>query len=81
MVVVQEVYGFFEEELLQMSKVKILNVPIDNLSMSELLEKLNRGVVYTPNVDHMVKLRTDQQIIEPATAKSCTMQRSSWGIL
>jgi len=42
-----------------MDSVKILNVQIDNLSLQELLEKLTSGVVYTPNVDHLVKLQRD----------------------
>jgi bacterial polymer biosynthesis proteins, WecB/TagA/CpsF family len=42
-----------------MDSVKILNVQIDNLSTQELLEKLTNGVVYTPNVDHLVKLQRD----------------------
>ena len=45
-----------------MEKVKLLNVSIDNLSMSELLEKLRQGgVVFTPNVDHLVKLHCDKE--------------------
>ncbi|HEY9600257.1 MAG TPA: WecB/TagA/CpsF family glycosyltransferase [Allocoleopsis sp.] len=44
-----------------MNKVKILNLYIDNLSTAELLEKLdlNGGVVFTPNVDHLMKLQSD----------------------
>ena len=44
-----------------MSNVKLLNASIDNLSMAELLEKLKYGVVYTPNVDHLVKLQVDRE--------------------
>ena len=45
-----------------MKRVNILNVPIDNLSMKELLEKLRYGgVVFTPNVDHLIKLRKDRE--------------------
>jgi exopolysaccharide biosynthesis WecB/TagA/CpsF family protein len=47
-----------------MSRIKLLNASIDNLSMSELLEKLNRGVVFTPNVDHLVKLQSDREFFE-----------------
>ena len=44
-----------------MKKVKILNLYIDNLSTVELLEKLDLkgGIVFTPNVDHMMKLQKD----------------------
>jgi exopolysaccharide biosynthesis WecB/TagA/CpsF family protein len=47
-----------------MSQVKLLNVDIDNLSMTELLEKLNRGTVFTPNVDHLVKLQADREFFD-----------------
>lgn len=41
--------------------VTILNVPIDNLSIQELLERLDSGVVLTPNVDHLMKLQWDEE--------------------
>jgi N-acetylglucosaminyldiphosphoundecaprenol N-acetyl-beta-D-mannosaminyltransferase len=43
--------------------VNILGLSIDNLSSTELLEKLNLkgGIVFTPNVDHLVKLQNDQE--------------------
>ncbi len=37
----------------------ILNIRINNLSRQELLERLEHGVVFTPNVDHLVKLQRD----------------------
>lgn len=40
-------------------EVQVLNVPIDNLSMRELLERLKSGLVLTPNVDHLMKLQLD----------------------
>ncbi|MBW4682318.1 MAG: WecB/TagA/CpsF family glycosyltransferase [Microcoleus vaginatus WJT46-NPBG5] len=42
-----------------MKKVNILNVSLDNISMSELLKALDLsgGVVFTPNVDHLIKLQ------------------------
>jgi exopolysaccharide biosynthesis WecB/TagA/CpsF family protein len=42
-----------------MNKVRIVNVDIDNFSLRELLEKLQSGVVFTPNVDHLIKLQKD----------------------
>ncbi|MBW4661670.1 MAG: WecB/TagA/CpsF family glycosyltransferase [Drouetiella hepatica Uher 2000/2452] len=57
-----------------MGNVKLLNASIDNLSMPELLENLNQGVVYTPNVDHLVKLQTDREFFEAYKAadfKTC----------
>ena len=45
-----------------MRQINILDVLIDNLTMSELLEKLKYGgVVYTPNVDHLIKLQKDRE--------------------
>jgi N-acetylglucosaminyldiphosphoundecaprenol N-acetyl-beta-D-mannosaminyltransferase len=47
-----------------MNKISILNVAVDNLSLQELLEQLDRGVVFTPNVDHLVKLQQDPDFCE-----------------
>jgi N-acetylglucosaminyldiphosphoundecaprenol N-acetyl-beta-D-mannosaminyltransferase len=47
-----------------MSSVKLLNAFIDNVSTSDLLSRLSQGVVYTPNVDHLVKLQTDREFYE-----------------
>lgn len=44
-----------------MKKVKILNVAIDNVSKQEFLENFNQGIVFTPNVDHLIKLQTDPE--------------------
>ncbi|MBE9125763.1 WecB/TagA/CpsF family glycosyltransferase [Coleofasciculus sp. LEGE 07092] len=60
-----------------MDKVKILNIFIDNLSMSEFLEDLEFGIVFTPNVDHLVKLQKDQefrQAYDCADYKVCDSQ-------
>jgi exopolysaccharide biosynthesis WecB/TagA/CpsF family protein len=38
-------------------KVDILGVPIDNISMSELLNQLDQGTIFTPNVDHLINVR------------------------
>ena len=56
------------------SKIKILNIEIDNFSKLELLSELKRGVVFTPNVDHLVKLQTDEefyQVYQRADYKVC----------
>ncbi|MEM7555062.1 MAG: WecB/TagA/CpsF family glycosyltransferase [Cyanobacteria bacterium P01_A01_bin.84] len=45
-----------------MRRIKLLNVGIHNIKMVELLENLRKGgVVFTPNVDHMMKLQRDKQ--------------------
>jgi len=46
------------------NKIGILNVPIDNMSVLELLDKLESGVVLTPNVDHLMKLQKDPEFYE-----------------
>lgn len=43
-----------------MSRIKILNVKIDNVTPEELLKQLKKGVLITPNVDQMVKLQQDE---------------------
>lgn len=61
-----------------MSLVKILNVPIDNLCTSEILEKLkDGGMVVTPNIDHAIKLQKDRefyQIYQEADYRTCDSQ-------
>ena len=47
-----------------MNRVKLLNVSIDNLSESELLSKLKSGIVFTPNVDHLMKLQDDREFFK-----------------
>ena len=46
------------------AKVKILNTELDNLSMAQLLRELKSGVVFTPNVDHLIKLQKDREFRE-----------------
>ena len=43
------------------SKNRILNIDFNNISKQELLEKLTRGFLVTPNVDHLVKLQKDKE--------------------
>lgn len=45
-------------------RINILNVYIDNLSEWELLKNLKSGVVFTPNVDHLVKLQRDSEFFK-----------------
>jgi len=44
---------------LVMNRIKILNVDIDNLSIDELLGRLKKGVMVTPNVDDIMKHQKD----------------------
>lgn len=62
-----------------MERVSLLNVSVDNLSMNEFLKKLTQtgGVVFTPNVDHLVKLQKDQSFYEAynvSTYRVCDSQ-------
>src|ERR687885_2313327 len=57
-----------------MSKVQILNVSLDNFSQLEFLQKLKSGIVFTPNVDHLITLQTDRDFAnayKSATYKVC----------
>ncbi|BAZ45943.1 putative UDP-N-acetyl-D-mannosaminuronic acid transferase [Chondrocystis sp. NIES-4102] len=59
-------------------RVNILDVAIDNIGMKELLSKLaTGGVVFTPNVDHLVKLQKDPefyQVYQEADYRVCDSQ-------
>jgi N-acetylglucosaminyldiphosphoundecaprenol N-acetyl-beta-D-mannosaminyltransferase len=45
-----------------MKQVNLLNINIHNITMLELLEKIQfGGVVLTPNVDHLMKLQKNQE--------------------
>ncbi len=46
-------------------RVNILNIPIDDIGKHKLLEKLKMGgVVFTPNVDHLVKLQKNSEFYQ-----------------
>ncbi|MEM7553173.1 MAG: WecB/TagA/CpsF family glycosyltransferase [Cyanobacteria bacterium P01_A01_bin.84] len=61
-----------------MKQVKLLNIAIDNFSTIELLKKLKEGgIVFTPNVDHLIKLQRDEDFYiayNAATYKVCDSQ-------
>ncbi|WP_404784620.1 WecB/TagA/CpsF family glycosyltransferase [Altericista sp. CCNU0014] len=64
-------------ELCLTGKVDILGVPIDNLSMDDLLQKLEKGTVFTPNVDHLMNVRKHKdfgQAYSIADYKLCDSQ-------
>jgi len=44
--------------------IKILNINIQSITKSELLENLSEGTFVTPNVDHLVKLQKDREFYE-----------------
>ena len=41
-------------------RVRLLNIDILSITRDELLKKLKKGVLITPNVDHLVKLQKDK---------------------
>lgn len=54
-----------------MSRIKFLNIEVDNLSMSEsvncidkLIQRRGTSYVVTPNVDHIIKLEEDNEFVE-----------------
>ena len=47
-----------------MEKVQILNIGIQNLTEQQLLESLHEGVLFTPNVDHLLNLQRDKKFYE-----------------
>ena len=49
---------------INMKRVRILNVDIDNVTQDDLLTNLSKGVLVTPNIDHLVKLQKDRELYE-----------------
>ncbi|MEM7367481.1 MAG: WecB/TagA/CpsF family glycosyltransferase [Bacteroidota bacterium] len=43
---------------------RILNIDIDNLRFDDFLQKLTSGVVFTPNVDHVMKMQKDRDLYD-----------------
>jgi exopolysaccharide biosynthesis WecB/TagA/CpsF family protein len=43
-----------------MNQVELLNVSIDNITELDFLENCQSGIVFTPNVDHLMKLQNDE---------------------
>jgi exopolysaccharide biosynthesis WecB/TagA/CpsF family protein len=69
--------GLNYQELNKAEKVKLLNIEIDNLSKAEVLKNLKSGVVFTPNVDHLMKLQKDPDFLQAyrsAEYKLCDSQ-------
>lgn len=60
------------------TRVDILDISIDNISGIDLLERLkDGGVVFTPNVDHLVKLQKDPEfyrVYQDADYRVCDSQ-------
>ncbi|NER00909.1 MAG: WecB/TagA/CpsF family glycosyltransferase [Cyanothece sp. SIO2G6] len=58
--------------------ISMFDIAIDNVSMAELMPKLKfGGVVFTPNVDHVMRLRHDvgfRDVYRSATYRTCDSQ-------
>lgn len=44
-------------------RIEILNLGIDSISVDEFLNTLRKGVVFTPNVDHLMRLQKDSEFL------------------
>ena len=42
-------------------RTKILNIDILSITQKTLLQELNKGILITPNLDHLVKLQNDKE--------------------
>lgn len=47
-----------------MDKISVLNIDICSIELPELLTKVDKGVLLTPNVDHLIKLQKDTDFFE-----------------
>lgn len=47
-----------------MKKINLLNISINNMSLDEALKQITEGIVFTPNVDHIMKLQHDRDFIQ-----------------
>jgi len=46
-----------------MDKINLFNIEISSVTLRELLSQLKKGVLITPNVDHLVKLQKDKDFL------------------
>ncbi|MDE7125923.1 MAG: WecB/TagA/CpsF family glycosyltransferase, partial [Muribaculaceae bacterium] len=46
------------------TKIRILNIELQNLTTEELLDRIDSGVLVTPNLDHLVKLQHDREFYD-----------------
>jgi N-acetylglucosaminyldiphosphoundecaprenol N-acetyl-beta-D-mannosaminyltransferase len=64
------------------SKIKILNIDVDNISSLKLLQKIKTGgILFTPNVDHLMKLQKDaefHQVYQQADYVVCDSKIIYW---
>jgi N-acetylglucosaminyldiphosphoundecaprenol N-acetyl-beta-D-mannosaminyltransferase len=46
-----------------MNKISLFNIELSSVTLHELLSQLKKGVLITPNVDHLVKLQKDEDFL------------------
>lgn len=46
------------------NRIQMLNVDILSIKKLELLDRMSTGVLYTPNIDHLVKLQKDREFYD-----------------
>jgi hypothetical protein len=56
-----KIHGIMES----MERTRMLIIDILSMRKQDLLERLERGVLYTPNVDHMVRLPLEGRRVCP----------------
>ena len=56
-----------------MHYINVLNIKIADTTEDELLNKLQYGILYTPNFDHLFKLQRDRELYE-------SYERANWVI-
>mgnify|MGYP001800676968 CR=1 FL=1 len=42
------------------STIQVLNLELNNFTQEELLQSLQEGILFTPNIDHFVKLQKNE---------------------
>lgn len=59
--IVNNIPSCLSDKSLGIDSVKILNLEILNISETSLLKQLEKGVLFTPNLDHLVRLQRDRE--------------------
>lgn len=62
---------------------RILNVEINSISKTDLLINLRNGILFTPNVDHLIKLQKDPEfyrVYQNANWIVCDSKIVAWGL-
>lgn len=64
-----------------MNSVKVLNVRVDNYTLDELLSSLKKGVVVTPNLDHIVLCQKNEEFHRCAAQAEYSIADSKYVVL